>query len=103
MVTPEQRALGLKALDLLSGDLDGDEAELSAAFGSAEAVATGALYLAGFAIQVLAVERLETVEATVEHLRRLIDDDDDDGGVREPRRPRPAPGALGAKVALPER
>jgi hypothetical protein len=102
LVAPDQRALGLTALDLLSGDLTGDEAELAAAFGSAEAVATGALYLAGFAVQALAAERSESVAATVERLRRLLSGDDGGGGVREPRRPQPDPGALDAEAVLPQ-
>jgi hypothetical protein len=94
------RVLGLSALDLMDGGYSDDE--LAGTFGDLAAVAAGALYMAGFTVQVLAAEREESVPATVDYLRGLLGNsggDDGSGGVREPRRPRPSPGGLSAEAS----
>lgn len=97
----DRRAMALVVLDLIGGS-DGDEA-LAERFGDHEAVADGAAYLAGFAVQALALQRREPVSATVMFLRQSLGEGDDDGdglgGVREPRRPRPSPDGAAAQAA----
>lgn len=93
------RALGLSALDLMDGSYSDDE--VASTFRDLESVATGAVYMIGFAVQALAVERHESVPATVDYLRGLLGNSGGTGegpaGVREPRRPRPSPGGLAAE------
>lgn len=89
--------MALVMLDLISGGES--DAELAARFGDHEAVAAGATYLAGFAVEALALQRREPVSATVEFLRQYLGDDGDGlGGVREPRRPQPSPGGATARA-----
>ena len=91
--------MALAMLALMSGD-DSDE-QLATRFGDHETVAAGAMYLAGFAVEALALQRREPVSATVEFLRRYLgegDDGDGLGGVREPRRPQPSPGGATAQA-----
>ncbi len=95
----DRRAMALVMLDLIGGG-DSDEA-LAERFGDHEAVADGAAYLAGFAVEALALQRREPVSATVTFLRESLregDGDDGLGGVREPRRPRPSPGGAAAQA-----
>ncbi len=94
------RALGLSALDLMDGGYSDDD--VAGTFGDLASVAAGAVYMAGFAVQALAVERQESVPATVDYLRGLLGNsggDDGVGGVREPQRPRPSPGGLAAEAS----
>ncbi len=94
------RVLGLSALDLMDGSYSDDE--VAGTFGDLDAVAAGAVYLTGFAVQALAAERQESVPATVDYLRGLLGKSGGHGegtaGVREPRRPRPSPGGLAAEA-----
>jgi hypothetical protein len=94
------RAMALVMLDLIGGS-ESDEA-LAERFGDHEAVAAGAAYLAGFAVEALALQRREPVPATVAFLRQSLGEGDDGGdglgGVREPRRPHPAPGGAAAQA-----
>ena len=96
----DRRAMARVMLDLIGGS-ESDEA-LAARFGDHEAVADGAAYLAGFAVEALALQRREPVPATVRYLRQALDEGDDGGdglgGVREPRRPRPTPGRAAAQT-----
>jgi hypothetical protein len=54
----DRRAMALVMLDLIGGG-DSDEA-LAERFGDHEAVADGATYLAGFAVEALALQRRRT-------------------------------------------
>lgn len=93
------RAMALVMLDLISGD-ESDE-QLATRFGDHKTVAAGATYLAGFALEALALQRGEPVSATVSFLRQYLgegDDGDGLGGVREPRRPQPSPGGATAQA-----
>lgn len=92
----EIKRLALASLDLMAGDKPDEE--LADALGSHESAAAGAAYLAGFAVQMLALHRGEEASATIRFLRAAISRDGDDGGagVREPRRPLPSPGGASA-------
>ena len=96
----DRSAMAVVMLDLILGG-ESDEA-LAARFGDYEAVAAGAAYLAGFAVEALALQRREPVPATVAFLRQALGEGDDGGGglggVREPRRPRPTPGGAAAQA-----
>ena len=96
----DRRAMALVMLDVIGGS-ERDEA-LAARFGEPEAVAAGAAYLAGFAVEALALQRREPVAATVEFLRQALGEGDNGtdglGGVREPRAPRPSPGGATARM-----
>jgi hypothetical protein len=86
-------------LDLMAGTVPDDE--LAETFGTHEDVELVATYLLGFTVQRLALDRGESVGATLNMLRRSLDDEDGDdgqGGVREPRRPRPSPGSATATM-----
>jgi hypothetical protein len=93
-MSADRRAMALVMLDLIGGS-ESDET-LAERFGDHEAVAAGAAYLAGVAVEALALQRREPVLATVEFLRQSLGEGDDGGdglgGVREPRSPRPSPG-----------
>ncbi len=100
-MNPDRRAMALVMLDLISGSED-DEA-LATRFVDHEAVAAGAAYLAGYAVEALALQRGEPISATIQFLRQSLGGADDDGGdglggVREPRRPRPSPGGASAQA-----
>jgi hypothetical protein len=98
-----RRAMALVILDLISGK-ESDEA-LAERSGDYPAVAAGAAYLAGFAVEALALQRRESVPTTVAFLSTTLGDDADDadggddlGGVREARRPRPSPDGATAQT-----
>ncbi len=100
MKNDDLRAMGLSALDSMDGSYSDDD--VAGTFSDLASVAAGALYLAGFAVQALAVERQESVPATVDYLRGLLGNsggDDEAGGVREPRRPPPSPSGLTAEAS----
>lgn len=73
----DRRAMALMMLDLIGGS-DRDEA-LAERFGDHEAVADGAAYLAGFAVEALALQRRKPVLSTVMFPRQSLGEGDDDG------------------------
>jgi hypothetical protein len=99
-MSADRRAMALVMLDLIGGS-ESDET-LAERFGDHEAVVAGAAYLAGVAVEALALQRRESVPATVRFLRQSLGEGDDGGdgfgGVREPRRPRPSPGGAAAQA-----
>ena len=99
-MSEDLRVLGLSALDLMGGGYSDED--VAGTFSDHVSVAAGAVYMLGFAVQALAVERQESVPATVDYLRGLLGNSgghDEAGGVREPRRPRPSPGGLAAEAS----
>jgi hypothetical protein len=72
---------------------------MAAAFGTQLTAAEATGYLAGFLLQLLAVERREDVRETEHYVRQLLEDGDAGfAGVREPRRPVPPFGSAGEET-----
>ena len=71
----DRRRLAVLALNLVAGSEQGDrhaDALLADALGSHATAAQAHAYLSGFLLQVLAVERHESIEATSSRVRLLL-------------------------------
>lgn len=91
------REKALIALRLIDQNAWSDE-DLAAVLGTQLAAAEAAGYLVGFLLQLLAVQRRESIEQTERYVRELLAGGDDGlAGVREPRRPVPPSGSTSAE------